>query len=618
MTLTLHNFLGEEQLQQIHINHDKIAQLFKLFHGNFRMSNQDHQDAIFNKQFLALGFFLLYAFPALNTVHYDPQPQFWAEMTVAWASIGVFVFVISRFKQITIPFVTIPVALFALYLLVQPLFVSQIDFVGLNYISALEMSICILIAIAANTIRNAYGLKYIVRLLAYTLLIGAIIQSVIGFIQYTGTYRYFGTLIFYDSDHPTTNIFGHFGQRNHYAHYLSWGIFSLIYLFQSTRIKKELFYPLILWFCFSLTISASRSVFIYFGLASIISIFAYIIKRDKQFLGLMLVIVGTTFTLFAVEYFYPIIHKLFTVHNNFSSGLGRLDSDSGAGRRWFEWQKAWITFTQYPIFGNGWNGFAKQSVSLFATLPNTPVNSGLFTNCHNLILQLLADTGTIGTLIVMVGILVAMIRLFNRSLQIEHIIILCMLCTTLSHSMNEYPLWYLYFLSGFITFLSLDKPIATIRPVYIKTITALPIIGLAYLMVQGSIIFDTLVDYYDAPDNQKTFNKQATYLENITNNNTLWSYYGLFTLDNYINVDTDQTDAFMNMKTQYKYTKKLATFHPYPDTMLKQAMLELNLDNESAAESLVKLDVLAFPVYKASFRDTLSDDYYKSLRDLIK
>jgi hypothetical protein len=52
--------------------------------------------------------------------------------------------------------------------------------------------------------------------------------------------------------------------------------------------------------------------------------------------------------------------------------------------------------------------------------------------------------------------------------------------------------------------------------------------------------------------------------------------------------------------------------------MIKQAMLELNLGNESAAESIVKLDVIAFPVYKASFRDTLNDPYYRSLYNLVK
>lgn len=574
--------------------------------------------AEFNKPFLFIGFILLFAFPQLNNIHYDPQPQFWAEMTVAWAILGVFIFTIFRFDKITIPFSILPLGIFAIYLSIQPIFVKDIDFIGLNYVTALEMLICIFLAIAINTIRNNYGIRYVVTILSYSLLVGSLLQSLIGLIQYTGMVKHFGDMIFYDSSHPTTNIFGHFGQRNHYAHYLSWGVFGLIYLYQQRRIKASMFYPVLLWLCFSLTISASRSVFIYFGLASIISIIAFTVKRDKLIKHLMCLIIFASIALFAVEYLFPIINKIFTSHHNISSGLARLDSDSGTGRRGVEWQKAWMVFKEYPLFGYGWNGFAKQSVLLHPLFPNAALNSGLFTNCHNLLLQLLAETGIIGTLIALGGILFCIIRLFHKSINVENVIILCMIGTTLSHSMNEYPLWYMYFLAGLIAFISLDKPIASIKSNTIAAISILPVSLLVYLMIQGSIIFDTLVDYYDAPDNQKSFNRQALYLEKVVDGNTLWSYFGIYTLDNYINIDTDLTDNLMSMKQQYYYTNMLATFHPYPDTMMKQAMLELNLGNESAAESIVKLDVLAFPVYKASFRDTLSDPYYKKLYVLIK
>lgn len=571
-----------------------------------------------NKPLLFIGFILLYAFPALNNVHYDPQPQFWAEITVTWAAIALFIFVTIRFNKITIPFSVIPLALFAIYLIVQNYFVTHIDFIGLNYVTALEMLVCILLAISINTIRNNYGINFIVTTLCYALLIGALLQSLIGFIQYTGTAKYFGNMIFYDSAHPTTNIFGHFGQRNHYAHYLSWGVFGLIYLYQQRKFNSSVFYTILIWLCFSLTISASRSVFIYFALASIIAIIAALTKKESSFKQLMYLIIIASVTLFAIEYLFPILHKLFSNTHNFSSGLGRIDSENGTGRRGVEWQKAWLIFKSYPIFGIGWNGFAKQSVLLYPLFPNAALNSGLFTNCHNLILQLLAETGLIGTAIFILGTLICVIRSLRKSIRIEHIIILCMLGTTLSHSMNEYPLWYMYFLAGFITFISLDKPIMIWESKTIKMVAFLPLVYLSYLIIQGSIIFDSLVDYYDAPDEQKTFNQHAKYLEGIVNNNQLWSYFGLYTLDNYINVDTDTTDNYMNIKQQYYYTEKLATFHPYPDTMIKQAMLEFNLGNESAAESLVKLDVIAFPVYKESFRSTMSDPYYKKLYDLAK
>jgi len=372
-----------------------------------------------------------------------------------------------------------------------------------------------------------------------------------------------------------------------------------------------------MWFSFSLTISASRSVFIYFGLALIISAIYFIRRRDSQSKHLLQIMFIAAIALFAFEYFYPLIHKLFTTHNNSSSGLGRLDSDSGTGRRGVEWDKAWMTFKEYPIFGIGWNEYTKNGVKLHYLFPNAALNSGLFTNCHNLVLQLLAETGIIGTVIVIGGIGVGIYRLLKHNSGIESIILLCMAATTLAHSMNEYPLWYMYFLSGLIIFLSMDKPWIKVSAKPIIAISILPVCGLVYLIITGSLIFDKMVDYYDTPDDQKSFNRQAKYLQNLVDNNLLWSYHAAYTFDNYINVDTDFTDALYPLKTQYEYTHKFDSYHPYPDTLIKEAMLDWNLGNKTDAERLVKLAVLTFPVYNSNFRDTLQDKRYRQLYNLV-
>lgn len=563
---------------------------------------------------------ILFVIPMLNNVHYDPQPQFWAEMTTAWIIIAIFTATTLLHKKISIPFSIIPLGLFAIYLALQNYFVSNINFIGLNYVAALEMVVGILIAVSLNSLATNTSLRQVVTVICYALLIGTILQSIIGFIQFTGATKYFGDMIFYDSSHPTTNIFGHFGQRNHYAHYLTWGTFSLIYLYSENRLKPNFFYPLLIWLCFSLTISASRSVFLYFIAASTISSIVILIKfSDTKVRKLALLIILATIILFLVQYLFPEIQKLFTHSQHNSSGLSRLESSDNVGRRGIEWQKAIITFKEYPIFGIGWNGFAKQSVLLHTLFPNAALNSGLFTNCHNLVLQLLAETGIVGAGIIFAGILICIIKLCRQNFKSEQLILLCLIATTLTHSMNEYPLWYLYFSTSLVVFISLDKPIATLQLNTIKrTMFLIPIIALSALMLHGSFIFDKLVSYYDTPDEQKEFNLQGKYLQNLTDTNILWSYYGLYTLDNYINVDTDETDNFMNINTQYHYVQKLEMYHPYPDTMMKLAMLSFSLGDKSQAESIVKLDSLAFPVYKTSFKNTLSDPYYKKLKDLIK
>lgn len=570
-----------------------------------------------DKLALIAGLTGIFILPQLNNVHYDPQPQFWAEITAAWAMLGMFIIALYNLKKVTIPSIVIPLFLFAGYLLIQP-FLVTVDFPGLSYVTALEMVVCIFFAIAINSYKEKYSLAYLVQIFCYILLIGSILQTLIGFIQYSGNYSHFGDLIFYDSDHPTTNIFGHFGQRNHYAHYLTWGTFALIYLYVQRKLPANIFYTLIIWLSFSITIAASRSVLIYFPAAAIICLAYYFLKRDYYSKRLLLTIVISTFILFAIEYLYPLVHHLFTSHNNISSGLERISADSGTGRRGVEWEKAWLVFKSHPIFGFGWNEYAKESVLLHHLFPKAPPNSGLFTNCHNLILQLMAETGVIGTIIVVLGVVIGIYRTIKADSSVNTIILLCMLSTTLIHSMNEYPLWYMYFLAGFIMFFSVDKPIYTINTNILSGISAAPLLLIIYLMIKGSFIFDKMVDYYDTPDDQKTFISNANYLQNLVDHNILWSYFAIYSLDNYINVDTAYTNALFSTAIQLQYTSKFDQFHPYPDTLIKEAMLQWNMGNKEKAKQLVETAVVAFPVYKKSFQDTLKAKKYQELKELSK
>lgn len=568
---------------------------------------------------VSLILFWIFAAAELNSMHFDPQPQFWTEACVAWGVLVLGLICIINLPKISLPFIAFPLILFCGYIGLQPEIIHNvIGYNGINYIVVSEMLLCVIMAMIINSLKIELGETTIVSIVAYILFIGAILQSFIGMAQYMGIAHKFGDIIFYDGNHPTTNIFGHFGQRNHYAHYLSWGTFSLVYLYSKRKLPSIAFYSFLAWLCFALTLSASRSVFIYFGLASIISIFSLLFNRSSENRFFVKIIIIASIALFAMEYVYPIIVKMFSHTNGFSSGLSRIEGEQGTGRRSVEWQKALMVFKDYPIWGIGWGGFARESVYLHPLFPNAALNSGLFTNCHNLILQLLAETGAIGTAIFVVGVLISLLRRIIFNVSIETLLILCLVGTTMSHSMNEYPLWYIYFLLGFITFLSFDKPVIEFSGNPIRIVFMLLIVTLGTLLAINSVKFDRLVAYFDAPDNQKQFNHQLSYLEKANQKDVFLQYYDDFVLDNYINVDTDYTDDYMSVESQYEYTKRFVSYHPYPDTMIKMAMLDYTIGETKQAESMVELACNAFPVYKKSFKNTLSDPYYKDLLNLVK
>lgn len=582
--------------------------------------------------------------PQLNNVHYDPLPQFWAEMTAAWTTIALFVLILIFLKEVSLPSIIFPLLLFAMYLSIQQFFV-KIDFIGLSYIASLEIFLCILAAISLNSLQNEYGKGPLVTVIAYAFIGGAILQSIIGFIQYTGTYHYFGSLIFYDGTHPTTNIFGHFGQRNHYCDYISIAIFGLIYLFNTKKIKLAVFIPILIWLIFSMTIAASRSVFIYFFIACIISGLFYLFNmsslraqsceklestKNTDFLdelnrlhkattpqilrNIFITIAATSVFLVAFEYAYPLIEHLLSHHQQINSGIQRITSDYSAtgitGRRLVEWQKAWLVFKGNPIFGYGLNEFSQQSVLLQHLFQNVPENDGLFTNCHNLILQLLAETGIIGTVIILSGILYS-IYFLSKSGQIEDVIILCMFFTILAHSMVEYPLWYIYFLVPFVMLLALAKSSFKISSNTTIILSGIPIVFIVYLMVKSSIIFSTLVYYNDPPDDIYDFRTQAMYLKNLAATNVLWTYPASYSLDNYMNVDDANTNKTFSIKNQLAFEEQFTEFHPYPDNLIKLARLNWILGNKEVAKDQVNLALIAYPVYQSSYIKSLTEKHGK-------
>jgi O-antigen ligase len=568
---------------------------------------------------IALNIIILLALPQLSPFHYDPLPEFFAESTFAWASISIFLITLFAYKHISIPRITIPLALLAIFIFIQNKFVN-IDYVGLSYVAGMELVLCIMIAVSFSTLIEEFGIQTIVTTVCVALLIGAILQSAIGFLQYSGMYKILGDFIFYDSLHPSTNIFGHFGQRNHYCHYLSWALFGLIYLFHKNNIKLPGFLIIGAWLIFSITIAASRSVFIYFALASLISLVYFIKNRNRESRNLFILIITASITLVLIESLYPMISNMVSHTSHISSGLQRIadSSDNGlSNRRFTEWQKAWIVFKNNPIFGYGLNEYAKQSINLQILFPNAPLNSGLFTNCHNLILQLLAETGVIGALIVVIGLIYSIYAIIKYN-NAECVMILCMIFTTLAHSMVEYPLWYIYFLGPWMIFLSIDKPIFKLSSNVASGIAIIPLVCMVYLLFKASFIMNALVSYVDAPSNKTYFVPQEQYLESLVNNNVLWAYPAMHTLDNYINIDDANTNSVMSAQTQLNYENHFSGFHPYPDNMIKQAQLYWNMGDKAEARRYVRLALISYPVYKSSYLSSLKDKKYSELAKIVK
>ena len=84
-------------------------------------------------------------------------------------------------------------------------------------------------------------------------------------------------------------------------------------------------------------------------------------------------------------------------------------SDISSGRLRF-WKRAWELFTESPILGVGFGQFASYMTDTFNIYSDTQM-----TNVHNNYLQLLCETGIVGTTLVLLPMIVLFVRTYKKA-----------------------------------------------------------------------------------------------------------------------------------------------------------------------------------------------------------
>lgn len=541
--------------------------------------------------------------PFLSRFHYLPLPQWWGEITVV---------VMAALAVLLLPAAAVRVPRASWWMLamaavwaIQPLLVKVL-FPGLNHATALAFVALAILAFAVTRWRDVAGDVQVMDWLCWSLLWGALAQSVIGLAQLTGLAQAMGGVFFYDGSHPTTNIFGHIGQRNQYAHYLTWGVIATVWLAASERLSRRWAVAAVMWLSVSIAFAGSRTVLLYcaalLGLAPWWHWRVREVLSRRLWLGMWLAV----FAMVAMQFVVPWVeHLLAPLWGSpvVASGVERLaaNTDGMGARRLAEWGKAWLVFLDHPAYGVGWYQYAAESVRL-QTLPqfaNAGVNSGLFANAHNLVFQLLAEVGLLGTLVTLSGFVWVVSPYGLCRVRAEHLVPVAILSVTLIHSMLEYPLWYLYFPAVLVMMAALSpqtgRQIQAARWVW-PLWQGLALV-LLLLAAYGSWRYKEMQGLY-----YPSQVKQQQRLEEIIRKEPMFAAHALGLLDDVLLPSRQLTES------QRQWLDLMAAYRPYPDVLRRQAQMQALAGESAQAEATMQLALASFPTYAPDFLEELDED----------
>ncbi|HEX5338001.1 MAG TPA: Wzy polymerase domain-containing protein [Gallionella sp.] len=384
---------------------------------------------------------LMWVLPFLHYRHQYPLTTFDQEWWSAMLGVLALTLLAARdfWQQPQIPRIAqFPGALIVIVLAQMALHKVAYFDQGLLYI--LYLLFAALLMLLGARLRDCFGIEKLAVVLAGFLLLGAELSALIGVLQHYRWHTLFDSVTVLKVSNA---VYGNLAQPNHFANYVALGLISLGLLFQQKKLKVGYVVLLALPLLFTMTLSGSRSTWLYlFLMAGLAGWWAYRYAAMRPLLRYgIAVLVG-----------FGLMHGV--VQLPFMAGadssvntMQRLFSDNASGSiRLYLWRESWLIFTQSPWLGVGFGQFAWHHFQLVPVLRANNI-AGLYNNAHNLVFQLAAEAGMAGLLVLFASLGVWLYGLRRAALSAAHWWGYAALGVLAIHSLLEYPLWYTYFVA---------------------------------------------------------------------------------------------------------------------------------------------------------------------------
>ncbi|URD67703.1 PglL family O-oligosaccharyltransferase [Conchiformibius steedae DSM 2580] len=558
---------------------------------------------------LCVGLILVVAVPFLSIWRTGPQSALFLEsLSLGGVLVLVLATALSGKLDVRPPAASLWLLLMALFWAVQAR-VMDLSYIGLSDMAAWSFAILALGVWACRGWVRHIGQERAVAVLAWVLVLACCLQATVGWMQYTGAAAAWKGWLMYRSG----IVEGQLGQRNHFGHYLMWGVLATAYLWTTRRMAWWLALPVTAYLGLTLGLTGSRAVLAYFlAIGAALPLWRWLNGNNATRMTVVFaaVLLWTAFAQFAAE---PLL-QLFQHSSGVDSAAERLANHRfGQSGRDYEWRKAWLVFQSAPWFGHGWGSYALQGFLVdadFYPLGFRPYETNvLFTHSHNSFLNLLAEMGIVGTLLVLGGLAVCVRRAFSQA-SAASLLLLALLTVSLVHSLVEYPLWYVYFLSAFMLFVGLMPAPESTRPLP-EWMTWTVGIGAAMMLVGVVRLGFVYQDLRQAAAKTTTATEKAaniTTLLYLSRTEPMLRYYADMTLLNHVDTAADHIPAWAQT------ARESARYRPYANAH-KWGLLAYRAGEHQAAadwmRQMYRYYPSKYPVYGAAI---MTPPHYRGLQ----
>ncbi len=532
---------------------------------------------------------LMWVVPFLLTTHEYPLTTFDQEWWVALIGVFALSALVSKsfWEGPTIPRISIlPVGLVLIALMQVSL--GMIPFLeqGLLYIEYLLFAA--LLIVLGGWLRRAIGLENIALVLAVFLLIGAELSAFIGVLQHFGWHTVFDSVVVRK---VSFSLYGNVAQPNHYANYITLGLISVGLLYQRNLIKLPYLALILTPLLFVLTLSGSRSSLLYLLGVSLLAFWLVIKNRQMKKIAyfMLAVLIGS-----ALMHLLVLLPFLAGSGDETNAWSRLINSDTSGSIRIYLWHEAILMFMQQPFLGVGFGQFAWNHSEWLPILKPNSI-SGLYNNAHNVVLQLAAETGLLGLLVLLGGAGawawgLRRVSVFGSAHWWGYSIIL-VLCI---HGSLEYPLWYLYFISILALLLGIFDETAyrlelrNLGRVSIALILSMALISIVQMQITYRELKAALsiqsISGVSQENSMRTY--QSLYL---LRNGALLSPYANLYLASYIDVSPQ------NLEQKVALNYKVVRFIPTSDAMYRQSFLLAQGGKLGEAEKVMEQAIWSYP-----------------------